>query len=101
MLVIWINLRKAQESTLSVLFRILANYTQIIGTILAYKLDYPSFTQDVGFAGDTTVFLSVDCLIVNANLTVFDKSTFVLKTFIMSLLPFAVIVATPVIWLVL
>jgi len=65
MILIIINVRKTQESELSVLLRILTNYLQLITTSLAMSAEYPdSFTdilipaQRIGGSSDT--FLSFD-----------------------------------------
>jgi len=62
MILIIINVNKTSESELSVLFRILTNYLQLMTTSLAMNSSYPDsmsiFPTEIG--GSSETFLSFD-----------------------------------------
>ncbi|CAI2360244.1 unnamed protein product [Moneuplotes crassus] len=87
-----INIRKTKESNLSVLFRILTNYIQIVSTSISLTGDYPnsittffSFTDEIGSSSET--FLSFDCFVEDYEIKGPFDSNSIFKLFLMGLLP--------------
>jgi hypothetical protein len=65
MILVFINVRKAKESKISVLIRILTNYMQLMATILSFSPELPSLLnialfplEKIGGASDN--FIAVD-----------------------------------------
>jgi len=65
MVIIVVNVRKTEENEISVLFRILTNYAQLITTTISFSTKYPSSltsalspAKNIGDSSDT--FLSFD-----------------------------------------
>ena len=104
MLLIIINVRKSKESNLSVLFRILANYLQLIFTSMTLTSSYPetltsafSVTEQVG--GASQAFLSFDCFIKDSDIKGPFNSNAIFKVFLLLFLPFILFMLIAIIWL--
>lgn len=87
-----INVRKTEESELSVLLRILTNYLQLITASTSMTNNYPSiliaFTIPVRmFGGSTDAFLSFDCFIQDTDIKFVFNSNPIFKLFLLQLLP--------------
>ena len=100
-----INLRKTTESKLTTLMRIFTNYLQVISTMLAFNADYPSTISDmftpanmIGSASES--FVSFDCLIQDSEMNMFAPNATMFKIFLMSVLPFALIVFYSLMWII-
>lgn len=98
-----INIRKKNESQMSVMFRILTNYLQLISTTLSYGFSYPSIIYDifapVEDAGTTSQsFLSFDCFFRDSNIVAFTPSTVLFKLFLSVLLPAGAIIGIILFW---
>jgi len=92
MIIIVINVKKSKESEISVLFRIMTNYLQLITTSMSFSTSYPKILGDmfspfeqVGGASDT--FLSFDCFITDYEIKEPFPSNVFFKVFLAALLP--------------
>ena len=99
--IIVINVRKTKESEVSVLFRIMTNYLQLLTTSMSFSSNFPrSLTnifvpvQRVGGASDT--FLSFDCFINDYEIRGPFPSNVLFKLFLTAFLP---IILTLLVWL--
>ncbi|CAI2379704.1 unnamed protein product [Moneuplotes crassus] len=104
MVLIVVNVRKTEESELSVLLRILANYLQLITTSMSMSITYPdsliSFTVPIRvFGGSSEAFLSFDCFATDYEIKGPFESNAVLKLFLLFLLPIALFCIVALIWI--
>ncbi|CAI2370495.1 unnamed protein product [Moneuplotes crassus] len=100
-----INIRKTKESNLSVLFRILTNYIQIVSTSISLTANYPSsvtsffsIVDEIGSSSET--FLSFDCFIEDYEVKGPFSSNSVFKLFLMGLLPIILFTLVALIWVI-
>ncbi|CAI2371780.1 unnamed protein product [Moneuplotes crassus] len=100
-----INIRKTKESNLSVLFRILTNYIQIVSTSISLTANYPSsvtsffsIVDEIGSSSET--FLSFDCFIEDHEVKGPFGSNSVFKLFLMGLLPIILFTLVALIWII-
>ena len=106
MLIIIINVRKTQESELSVLLRIMTNYLQLITTSMSMSLSYPEFLNSivgpiVKLGGSSDTFLSFDWFITDNEIKGPFESNAVFKLFLLAFLPIALFIVISIIWLIL
>ena len=92
MMIIGINVRKTEESEMSVLFRILTNYAQLITSTLSFSSQYPRFLTDLllpikNVGNSSEAFLSFDCFITDYEIKGPFPSNSFLKLFLTALLP--------------
>ena len=92
MIIIVINVRKTEENEISVLFRILTNYAQLITTTISFSTQYPVVLTDlllpVKNVGDSSdAFLSFDCFITDYEIKGPFPSNSFFKLFLTALLP--------------
>jgi len=104
LLLIIINVRKTEESQVSVLLRILTNYFQLISTSMSMSLSYPdSLTRIFGplqrIGGSSDSFLSFDCFIRDSDIKGPFESNEVFKLFLLALLPVILFVMVGFIWM--
>ena len=64
---IGINLNKTKESLVTIVFRILMNYIQVITTVISLNLSFPKIITDLykpftTVESSSSMFLSFDCL---------------------------------------
>jgi hypothetical protein len=104
MVIIIINVRKTKESEVSVLFRIMTNYLQLLSTSMSFSSSFPEsltdiFTpiQRVGGASDT--FLSFDCFITDYEIKGPFPSNVLFKLFLAAFLPIILTLIVSLIWL--
>lgn len=105
-LLIVMNIRKKKESKTTTLMRIFANYLQVVSTALAYDTNYPnSITQMFSAAeiigSSSEAFVSIDCFIQNSNANAFMPNSRMFKTFLIILIPIALILIYSLVWMVL
>ena len=105
LLLIIINVRKTEESQVSVLLRILTNYFQLISTSMSMSLSYPdSLTRIFGplqrIGGSSDSFLSFDCFIRDSDIKGPFESNEVLKLFLLALLPLILFAIVTFIWII-
>ncbi|CAI2361915.1 unnamed protein product [Moneuplotes crassus] len=104
-LMVVINVRKTNESELSVLLRILTNYIQLITVAASMTNGYPAgFLTLISpmrlFGGSTDVFLSFDCFIKDTEVQFLFNSNAIFKLFLMSILPIILFVITALMWVI-
>ena len=103
--IIIINIRKTEESQLSVLLRIFANYLQIISSLLSFDMKYPTTISDIFIPfnqiGSSEVFLSFDCFISDYNITGPFPSNKIFKVFLTAILPIVLLIIFSSIWVML
>jgi hypothetical protein len=104
MVLITINVRKTKESEVSVLFRIMANYIQLLTTSMSFSSSFPESLTDifspasrVGGASDT--FLSFDWFITDYDVRGPFPSNSLFKLFLSALLPIILTLIVCLIWL--
>ena len=104
MVLIIINVKKTKESELSVLFRILTNYLQLITTSVSMSASLPtdltivfSPVRKIGNSSET--FLSFDCFISDYEVTGPFGSNPVFKLFLLAFLPILLFGLVALIWL--
>lgn len=104
MIIIAINVRKTKESEVSVLFKIMTNYLQLITTTMSLSTKFPknitnmfSVFEEVGGASDT--FLSFDCFVMDYDIKGPFPSNTLFKIFMAALLPLVLTVIVFSIWL--
>ena len=104
MIIIAINVRKTKESQVSVLFKIMTNYLQLITTTMSLSTKFPkniinmfSVFEEVGGASDT--FLSFDCFVMDYDIKGPFPSNTLFKIFMAALLPLVLTVIVFSIWL--
>jgi hypothetical protein len=104
MIIIVINVRKTKESEISVLFRIMTNYLQIVTTSMSYTSDFPDTltsilvpAQKVG--GSSETFLSFDCFIMDYDIKGPFPSNVLFKLFLAAFLPIILTLIVSGIWL--
>ncbi|CAI2368076.1 unnamed protein product [Moneuplotes crassus] len=100
-----INVRKTDESELSVLLRILTNYLQIITVSASMTNDYPAgliaLTIPIRlFGGSTDALLSFDCFIKDTEVNFMFNSNSIFKLFLMTFLPIILFFIIAVMWLI-
>lgn len=105
MLLIIVNVRKTKESNLSVLFRILTNYIQLVTTAMSLSSSYPnslvsafSVTDELGGANEA--FLSFDCFVEDYEIKGPFGSNAIFKLFLVGLLPMILFLLVSLIWVV-
>ena len=104
MIIIAINVRKTKESQVSVLFKIMTNYLQLITTTMSFSTSFPenimsmfSIFEEVGGASDT--FLSFDCFITDYDVKGPFPSNSLFKIFLAAFLPLILTLIVFSIWL--
>ena len=104
MIIIVINVRKKKENETSILFKIMANYLQLITTTMAFSTKFPtsminmfSAFEEIGGASDT--FLSFDCLVIDYDIKGPFPSNTLFKIFLSALLPLILTAIVFLIWL--
>ena len=104
MIIIAINVRKTKESQVSVLFKIMTNYLQLITTTMSFSTRFPenitsmfSAFEEVGGASDT--FLSFDCFVTDYDIKGPFPSNSLFKIFLAAFLPLILTVIVFSIWL--
>ena len=105
MLLIIINVRKTEESELSVLFRILTNYLQLTTVSMSINSSYPGVLNGIlipfqRFGGSSEVFLSFDCFIRDSEIKGPFDSNEIFKLFLLLLLPLLIFLAVSMIWVI-
>ncbi|CAI2360413.1 unnamed protein product [Moneuplotes crassus] len=100
-----INVRKTDESELSVLLRILTNYLQIITVSASMTNDYPAgliaLTVPIKlFGGSTDALLSFDCFIEDSEANSMFNSNSIFKLFLMTFLPIILFFIIAVMWVI-
>ncbi|CAI2369157.1 unnamed protein product [Moneuplotes crassus] len=100
-----INVRKTDESELSVLLRILTNYLQIITVSVSMTNDYPAgliaLTIPIRlFGGSTDALLSFDCFIKDTEVNFMFNSNAIFKLFLMTFLPIILFFIIAVMWVI-
>jgi hypothetical protein len=103
MTVIIINVRKTKESEVSVLFRIMANYLQLLTTSVSFSSSFPTSLTSafiplkrIGGASDT--FLSFDWFITDYEIKGPFPSNVLFKLFLAFLLPVILTMIVSLIW---
>ncbi|CAI2378011.1 unnamed protein product [Moneuplotes crassus] len=101
-----INARKMNESSISVLLRILTNYLQLLTVSTSMTNDYPSIIISIfgpakTFGGSAGVFMSFDCFISDTEVTGPFESNAIFKLFLLAFLPLVLFCAVSIIWLIL
>ena len=92
MVIIVINVRKTQENEVSVLFRILTNYAQLITSTLSFSTQYPTSLTEVllpikNIGDSSETFLSFDWFITDYEIKGPFPSNSFFKLFLMLFLP--------------
>ena len=92
MMIIVVNVRKTSESQVSILLRILTNYTQLITSTISFSSSHPDLLSDalvpVKSVGDSsTAFMSFDCFITDYEVKGPFPSNVFLKLFLLIFLP--------------
>ncbi|CAI2363468.1 unnamed protein product [Moneuplotes crassus] len=103
-LMVVINVKKTDESELSVSLRILANYLQLITVSTTMTNDYPAglLTLTVPmrlFGGSTDAFMSFDCFITDTDVKFMFDSNAIFKLFLMIFLPVALFIFATTMWI--
>ena len=105
MMLIIINVRKTEESQVSVLLRILTNYFQLLSTSMSMTLSYPDLLikifgpiQTIG--GPSDLFLSFDWFIRDSEIKGPFESNEVFKLFLLALLPIILFAIVAFIWMI-
>lgn len=94
MFLIIINIRKTEESQLSVLMRIFTNYLQLITTSMSMSLSYPNTLKSLvgpikSIGGLSDTFMSFDCFVTDHEIKWPFESNSVFKLFLLAFLPIA------------
>ena len=103
-LIIIINIRKTDESQISVLLRIFANYLQLISSMMSLNIKIPAsitsiFSPVNQIGASSEVFLSFDCFVTAYDIKGPFSSNKVFKVFLTGLLPLILLIVFAVIWL--
>lgn len=105
LLIIVINVRKTKDSEMSILFKIMTNYLQLMTTSMAFTSSFPASltsiltpAQRVGNSSET--FLSFDCFIDDYEVKGPFSSNIYFKIFLSALLPIILTMVASVFWLV-
>ncbi|CAI2368933.1 unnamed protein product [Moneuplotes crassus] len=106
MIIIGINVRRTEESELSVLLRLFTNYIQLIMTSLSMSSNFPQldsyFVTSIDIiGGSSTVLLSFDCLFPGYEITGPFRSNAVFKLFLLVILPLLIFVPISIFWIIL
>ena len=104
--IVWIivvNVRKTEESQMSVLLRIFTNYLQLISSTMSFNVNYPStlssiFSPFSQIGSSSEVFLSFDWFITDYEIKGPFPSNKLFKIFLSALLPIILIAVFSVIW---
>ena len=100
-----LNIRKTNESQLSVLLRILTNYLQIVSSLLSFNMKYPTMISNLftpfNQMGSSEVFLSFDCFATDFNIQGPFPSNKMFKIFLAALLPLILLIIFFAIWVIL
>ena len=104
MIIIVINVRKTKESEVSVLFKIMANYLQLITTSMSFSSSFPTVLTDMllpaqRLGGSSETFLSFDCFITDYEVKGPFPSNVLLKFFLAAFLPLILFAIVAFIWL--
>ena len=104
-MIIVINVRKVEESQLSILLRILTNYLQLITVSASLSSSYPNTLNNLllpikRLGGSTDSFLSFDCFFTEYEVTGPFSSNAIFKLFLMMLLPLILFMIISLIWLI-
>ena len=100
------NLRKREESQISILMRILTNYLQVITAVLSFNIKFPSILTEVfspinKIGSSSEPFISLDWFVRNSNLELFTPSPSIFKIFLSSILPLIFFVWSVLTWSIL
>ena len=103
-LIIIINIRKTDESQISVLLRIFANYLQLTSSMMSLNIKIPAsitsiFSPVNQIGASSEVFLSFDCFVTAYDIKGPFSSNKVFKVFLTGLLPLILLIVFAVIWL--
>ena len=98
-----LNLRKREESQMSILVRILTNYLQVITAVLSFNVKFPSILTELFYPVDkigsaSEPFVSLDWFVQNSNLELFTPSPSILKVFLSAILPLAFFILSLILW---
>ena len=101
-----INLKKASDSQMATLMRIMTNYLQVISTVLAFDANFPNAINDIFspaymIGSSSESFVSVDCFIQDSEMNAFAPNATIFKIFLNSLLPIVLILFYSIIWVIL
>jgi hypothetical protein len=104
--IIVINVKKTEDSQISILIRIFTNYLQIMAASMSFNLKYPQVLTDIFYPvtriGSTSeTFLSFDCFIDDYELKGFTPSNEFFKLFLSLLLPIILFTIISLIWIIL
>ena len=105
MLLIIINVRKTKESEVSVLFRIMTNYLQLLATSMSFSTRYPGALSDIFYpaqrvGGSSDTFLSFDCFVDDYQIKGPFESAPLFKQFLLFFLPLILFIIVALFWLV-
>ena len=100
---IGINLKKASESQMGTLMRIMTNYLQVVSTVLAFDANFPNTINDIFspanmIGSSSESFVSIDCFIQGSDMNAFAPNSTIFKIFLIALLPLILIVLYCIIW---
>ncbi|CAI2362506.1 unnamed protein product [Moneuplotes crassus] len=100
-----INVRKTDESELSILLRILTNYIQLITVCISMTSDYPAGFLSLAipmrlFGSSTDSLISFDCFIQDSEIKFIFDSNAIFKLFLMIFLPIALFITIAVMWII-
>ena len=104
--IIVVNIRKTQESEMSILLRIITNYLQLISWMMSFNIKFPSVLTDIfspfkDVGSSTEVFLSFDWFVTNYDLKGPFGSNRIFKIFLTAFLPILLLIIFTIIWTVL
>jgi len=97
MILIIVNIRKQKESETSILFRIMANYLQLMTVTMSFNLKFPKILEDafapVERVGSSSgALISFDCFQTGSDLDIFTPSSAFFKSFLMAILPIVLLI---------
>jgi len=103
MFLIIINVRKTEDSEISVLLRILTNYLQLTTVSMSINSSYPGTINSISIpfqrlGGSTDTFLSIDCFIRDSEMKGPFDSNAVFKLFLLFWLPLILFLVVTIIW---
>jgi predicted outer membrane repeat protein len=103
MIIILINIRKTKESEISVLFRIMTNYFQLLTTSLSFSSSFPGTLSNIfnpieKFGGASETFLSFDWFINDYEIKGPFPSNALFKLFLTVFLPIILTLFASLIW---
>ena len=103
--IIYVNLKKSQESQQSILLKIVANYMQLLTAAMSFNLRFPdeiteAFEPARRIGQSSEVFLSFDCFVSDTDLKFFTPSNAIFKMLLTSVLPIFLVVMSLLIWMI-